>query len=119
MPNYITPSDKWKAAADKLVVKIEKYIKDGYALANIKISINGGADPLPATNGYLGPKPPKHNFQTVGQQKGGLLPADWTNNRSARRNIGEPEGNEFLALNRAYLDHNCLCRTFFYKTQEV
>ena len=101
LPNYITPSDKWKAAADKLVVKIEKYIKDGYALANIKISINGGADPLPATNGYLGPKPPKHNFQTVGQQKGGLLPADWTNNRSARRNIGEPEGNEFLALNRA------------------
>ena len=101
LPNYITPSDKWKAAADKLYVEIEKYKKDGYILANIKISINGGASPDAATNGYTGPEPPNHNFQTAGQQKGGLLPADWTNVRNARVNIGEPEGNEFLALNRA------------------
>ena len=101
LPNYITPSDKWKAVADKLVIEIKKYLKDNYKLANIKISINGGADPLPATNGYTGPKPPKHNFKVVGQTKGGLLPADWTNIRSARVNIGEPQGNTFLALNRA------------------
>ena len=100
-PNYITPNNNWKAVADKLIVEIKKYLDQEYTLANIKISINGGADPLPATNGYTGPKPPKHNFQTVGQEKGGLLPAPWTNIRSARRNIGEPQGNTFLALNRA------------------
>ncbi len=101
LPNYITPSDKWKAVADELVIEIKKYQKQLYTLANIKISINGGASPDAATNGYTGPNPPNHNFQTVGQQKGGLLPADWTNVRNARVNIGEPEGNEFLALNRA------------------
>jgi len=101
LPNYITPSDKWKAVADKLVVEIKKYLKDNYQLANIKISINGGASPDAATNGYIGPKPPNHNFKVVGQTKGGLLPADWTNVRNARVNIGEPKGNEFLALNRA------------------
>ncbi len=101
LPNYITPSDKWKAVADELVIEIKKYQKQLYTLANIKISINGGASPDAATNGYTGPNPPNHNFQTVGQKKGGLLPADWTNVRNARVNIGEPEGNEFLALNRA------------------
>ena len=98
LPNYITPSDKWKAVADKLVVEIEKYIEDGYALANIKISINGGASPPSATNRYIGSELPNHNFQTVGQSTNGKLPAPWTTS-SARLNV--PGGNAFLALNRA------------------
>jgi hypothetical protein len=102
LPNYITPSNKWKVVADKLVVEIEKYLEQRYTLAEIKISINGGASPKPATNGYSGPELPNHNFQTVGQTTGGLLDGGkWTNVMKDRVNIGEPEGNEFLALNRA------------------
>lgn len=102
LPNYITPSNKWKAVADKLVMEIEKYLEQRYTLSDIKISINGGASPKPATNGYSGPEPPNHNFQTVGQTTGGLLDGGkWTNVMKDRVNIGEPEGNEFLALNRA------------------
>ena len=86
-PNYITPNNKWKAVADKLVAEVGKYLDQDYTLSDIQISINGGADPLPATNGYTGTEPPNHNFQTVGQSKGGLLPADWTNIRSAESNL--------------------------------
>ena len=98
LPNYITPSDKWKAAADKLVVEIKKYLKQEYTLADIKISINGGASQPSATNRYLGSKEPDHNFQIVGQSTGGKLPAPWTTS-SDRLNV--PDGNAFLALNRA------------------
>ena len=105
-PNYITPNNKWKAVADQMVAEIEKYLADGYTLAEIKISINGGASPVPASNIYSGTTPPKHDFN-------GLLikyNAKWVKpGESGGKNIepdqgsvkGGNEGNEFLALNRA------------------
>jgi hypothetical protein len=48
------------------------------SLEDLTIKINGGASDLPATNRWdnrRNTNPPNHNFQTVGQTTGGLLPA--------------------------------------------
>lgn len=100
--NYITVTGDWKVKANQVIKQIQDELAKGKKLEDLTIKIHGGASDVPATNGYRGTNPPNHNFQTVGVTTGGLLPGGkWEPVYKDRANIGEPQGNNFLANARA------------------
>jgi hypothetical protein len=75
--NYITLTGDWKQKADLVISQIQDAINQGKDLKSLTVKINGGASNVPATNIWDDRKmsnPPNHNFKTIGQTKGGLLP---------------------------------------------
>ena len=72
--NYITVTGDWQSNANLVIKQIQDELAKGKTLEDLTIKVYGGASNLPATNGYMGSKPPNHNFQTVGVTTGGLLP---------------------------------------------
>ena len=75
--NYITLTGDWKQKADSVISQIQDAINQGKDLKSLTVKINGGASNVPATNIWDDRKmsnPPNHNFKTIGQTKGGLLP---------------------------------------------
>lgn len=109
-PNYIQPNEEWKTELTPILKEMKALMAKGWRLDQLQVEIQSGASEDRATNRYSGENPPDHNFQTVGVQKGGLLP-DWgwvptvdeDGNETKRGPNGwlPNNGNPFLAKQRA------------------